>query len=444
MYNTFNQKIILPISDIIFNRNISYYLKFLLKSQYWSKNKIETYQNGQLQKLVHHAYENVPYYTKLFDNLRLKPSAIKSKNDLRKLPLLTKKIIRENFPAKIVAKNINPNSYYNINSSGSTGEPLKYIISKNAYSFNIASNLRGLSWGGYKLGSKILKISMNPRSTHEKKVQDFINRTKYVSAKNIDDWQIQNIYEILMKYKPYLIYSYPQPLAMVAKYINDCKVEKIKIPMVNTSATNLISSDRKIIEKVFDTKIFDSYSCEGSPVIFECNTHECYHIAMEYAITELIKDTQYIKPGEIGDHITTDLHNYAMPFIRYDTQDILELANEHCACGKQLMCISKVHGRYSDIIITPDGKRFLVEHFVEYFEYENSITQFQVYQEDYRLLVFRLIVNNQFKSSDKERIISHWKKITSGKMDVRINIVDSLESFRSGKRRIIVKSEHVV
>jgi len=443
MYNIFNQKIILPISDRIFNRKISFFLNFLLKSQYWSKSKIETYQNVQLQNLVQHSYENVPYYTQLFNNLSLKPRDIKTKDDLIKLPLLTKKIIRENLPDKIVAKNIHPNSYYNISSSGSTGEPLKYFISKDAYSFNIASNLRGLSWGGYKLGSKILKISMNPRSTIEKKIQDLLNRTKYVSAKNIDDRQIQKIYEIMMEHKPYLIYSYPQPLAMVATYINDRKLAKINVPMVNTSATNLISSDRSIIEEIFNTKIFDSYSCEGSPIIFECNTHECYHVAMEYAITELIKDNQYIKPGEIGSHITTDLHNYAMPFIRYDTQDILELGNEHCACGKQLMCISKIHGRYSDIIITPDGKRFLVEHFVEYFEYENSITQFQVYQEDYRLLVFRLIVNNEFKSSDKERIISHWEKNTSGKMDVRINIVDSLESFRSGKRRIIVKSEHI-
>ena len=99
------------------NNQIKYYLKRLIrhgftfnkilndlkKSQYLSKEDLEKLQNQKLRKLIHHCYKNVPYYKDLFNELKLKPQDINTKEDLEKLPFLDKYIVRDNFD-KLIAK----------------------------------------------------------------------------------------------------------------------------------------------------------------------------------------------------------------------------------------------------------------------------------------------------------------------------------------------------
>ena len=69
---------------------------FLKKSQWWSAEQLQEYQENKLSNLISHAYENVPYYHTLFTQQGLQPSDITTIADLQKLPVLTKETIREN------------------------------------------------------------------------------------------------------------------------------------------------------------------------------------------------------------------------------------------------------------------------------------------------------------------------------------------------------------
>ena len=71
--------------------------RFLEKSQWFSEEELKEYQNKRLKEIIEHCYENVPYYQNLFHQLRLKPDDFEDAEDLKKLPLLTKEIIRKNF-----------------------------------------------------------------------------------------------------------------------------------------------------------------------------------------------------------------------------------------------------------------------------------------------------------------------------------------------------------
>jgi len=61
---------------------------FLQESQWWSRERLEEYQLQKLSKLLYHAYENVPYYRKVFDERGLKPTDIRDFKDLQMLPYL--------------------------------------------------------------------------------------------------------------------------------------------------------------------------------------------------------------------------------------------------------------------------------------------------------------------------------------------------------------------
>jgi len=112
--NIISEKIILPMSDLILGQSVSKHLKFLQKSQWWTKEQLEEFQNKRLKMLLEHAYSSVPYYTDMFNKLDLKPEDFKTKHDLKKLPILTKEIIKKEgierfssteYPLKKIKKN---------------------------------------------------------------------------------------------------------------------------------------------------------------------------------------------------------------------------------------------------------------------------------------------------------------------------------------------------
>jgi len=98
---------------------------FLQESQWWSREKLEDYQYQQLSKLLHHSYQNVPYYRKIFDERELKPKDIQNFDDLKKLPYLTKELIRENLTS-LIAENYPSSKLQYITTGGSTGIPLGF------------------------------------------------------------------------------------------------------------------------------------------------------------------------------------------------------------------------------------------------------------------------------------------------------------------------------
>ena len=102
---------------------------FLQKSQWLSKEQLEQYQLHELKKLVKHAYENVPYYRRIFDERHLKPEDIQQIADLKKLPFLTKEIIRDNL-RDLTAKNYTQDELEYVTTGGSTGIPLGFYYHK--------------------------------------------------------------------------------------------------------------------------------------------------------------------------------------------------------------------------------------------------------------------------------------------------------------------------
>ena len=101
----------------------------LKKSQWWTRERLEEYQLQKLGRLLNHAYENVPYYKKVFDERGLNPKDIQDFNDLRKLPFLTKEIIRDNL-GDFKARNYPAGKLEYVTTGGSTGVPLGFYYEK--------------------------------------------------------------------------------------------------------------------------------------------------------------------------------------------------------------------------------------------------------------------------------------------------------------------------
>jgi len=438
----FVEKAVLPLSDKLLHRTVDKHFRFLKESQWWSEADLIEYQNEKLRKLINHAYSHVAYYRDLFRANNIRPSDIRSRDDLYKIPILTKEDIRKNFPDKIVDKNYPKHLTYAHKSSGSTGEPLQYIVSKDAYSFNIACNLRGWYWMGYSLGDRFVKISQYARRA-EKRLQDVFLRTRYLSSARLNEETFKRIIGEFEKWQPTIIRSYPDPLFFIAKYMERNRINHIRPKVVTTTGNVLLPSVRNLIEKQFGCKIFDSYRCEGGPNAFESSTHDCYLSSMEYGIAEILADGVEVGPNEEGRFVTTDLHNYALPFIRYDSQDIVVKSKGKSRCGRQHLAIKKINGRDGDILITPAGRYLIVIHFVDYFDKFASIDQFQVRQNRIDQIDILLKVNDSFHTDTYREILNYWQNYIGHDVQVKVEQVDEIELSLSGKRRFLLRDKSI-
>ena len=85
------------------------------KAQYMPYEILKQNQEKKLQELVFFAYHDVPYYRKLFEKLNLKPEDIQTIEDLQKLPVLTKEIIKKN-QKDFIPNDLNDQKYINASS----------------------------------------------------------------------------------------------------------------------------------------------------------------------------------------------------------------------------------------------------------------------------------------------------------------------------------------
>jgi phenylacetate-CoA ligase len=442
LINDVTENIILPVSDLFMGRQLTKHLRFLTKSQWWTKDQLREHQNQELQRLIRHAYDNTPYYRDLMKSLKLTPDDIRTADDLPKMPILTKQVIRENYPTRIVAKNIPTSQQVRNFSSGSTGEPFEYLFSKASQCSLNAQGIRGWNWMGYRLGDPYMKISLNAKRPRIKQIQDFVNRSRYFFFPLISDETCLATSLAIRQFKPKIVRFYFEPLFYLAKYERDHGIQPYRPQAIATTGSTMTPEARRMIEAHFGCKIFDSYSCEGTAMLNECSTHECYHATDELTVIEVLDGDNEVGHGGRGRCIATDLRNYAMPLIRYDTQDVVVRAANECSCGRNLSPFKKIEGRDCDILVAPNGRLMIVETFVAYFEYFDCIEQFQVYQDAPNHALFRLRVNNGYTPDIERRIRDYWTEAFGPGMRLDFVQVDEIKAT-SGKRRFLVRDASI-
>ena len=120
-----------------FGREFESRLQQLVDSEKWSAGEIEAYQNEKLRALIHHAYENVPYYRDRWKSLKISPGDIRGREDLHKLPILTKEEVRQN-SERLISQKALRRELFARHTSGTTGKALHFYMTKEAIAFQWA------------------------------------------------------------------------------------------------------------------------------------------------------------------------------------------------------------------------------------------------------------------------------------------------------------------
>jgi len=430
------KNLVLPLSDIFRGRSVYTKYQKLNEMQWWTKEQLEEHQNIQLQNTVRYAFEKVPYYNKIFKDRNLVPSDIKCTDDIIKLPVLNKKLIKTAGTSNIVYGD--PKTYIKETTSGSSGEQGTFYLSLDAQSFSYAAELLFFNWGRYELGQTVLQTGMTLKRGFEKKIKDMLFRCKYVSAFNLTDNELHKIVCVIKKKKIEFIIGYASSLYCIADYMHRNQI-KIKIRSAISLGDMLFDQYRKVIEEVFLCKVTDTYgSCEGFMIAGQCLNQE-YHICMPLNYVEILdKDGNPSPIGEMGRVVLTRLDLNPMPLIRYEIGDIATLSKEHkCECGRGFTTMEKILGRDTDIVVTPKGHKLIVHFFTAIFEHETSISQFQVIQNEPDKISIKIIADIGFSNAVTDKI---KLKIAEKCDDIKVEFeeVSDIPTTKAGKRRFVI------
>ncbi|MDD5565359.1 MAG: hypothetical protein PHG31_00480 [Candidatus Omnitrophica bacterium] len=426
-------------SRIRFRKNYS----FVLKSQWFSREEIERYQNNRLSGIVKHAYKTVPYYRKILEENKIDPKQIQSLADLSLLPITNKTLVKENFDdfKSSDYKIFNPIIH---NTSGSTGKPLKILIDRQVESLGDALVWRHYNWSGYIAPEKIAYLRMPfgyRKGLIDSKTLYSLDRTKQIMKINsalLNKNTLKEISELLIKFGPSHIITYPSLITVLGKFLKENRKFKIRLESVIAGGEKLYPFQRELIKDVFECPAFDYYG-QWEYVVFgsECEHHNL-HVNHELGITEIIKEGKQCKPGETGEIVGTGFNNYSMPLIRYATGDYAFLKNEFCRCNRQMPIIEIVGSREKDLIITKSGIFIMMSGLplqlgLDY----NKIKQIQFYQDSKENLIVRIVRGNNFIDSDIQTIQNGIKDYLLNSINISLEFVTDIPRTNSGKYKYV-------
>jgi len=262
-----------------------------------------------------------------------------------------------------------------------------------------------------------------------------------ISAFDLTDEALNSYCQSLIRRKPNYFYGYVSAIKELCKYLsNQPHLRLPTLKAVITTSEVLTEADAEFISRTLSVPVFNEYGCgEVGSIAHQCKSGSM-HLMAYNQVVEVDTGTRTTLAGT-GPLIVTDLHNRAMPLIRYEIGDFGKLATENCCCGKTLPILKGLYGRAYDVLITPEGKKIHPEAAIYIFEQlqerYKAFDQFQVIQRNISELEIRIVVNDKYSNTIEQELILGIKKVISKSMLVTITRVRTIERELSGKLRLV-------
>jgi len=381
------------------------------RTQWLSREQIESRQMGQLVKLLRFVVAHSPYYAKRFASSGADMDDLRSIEALRTLPLLSRHDIQsagaDFFCTRVPA---DQGKVSETQTSGSTGEPVRVRRSGIAQLFWHAFTLRNHFWYDLPFAARYTMIRANIREyqEHPDWGAPFVFLYETGPAQLIPiNTPLDRQIELLQEFQPETLLIYPNNLGGLLDRWREEGFGLSKLRRIKTMGETLTEElRRRVAELAGEIALFDCYSSEECGAIaLQCPLGEGYHVMSEALILEVLDDDDNpCAPGQIGRIVITDLHNLASPIIRYDIRDYAQLG-EPCACGRGLLKLDRILGRQRNLVVKPNGDRHWPLVGFHDFGAIAPIRQYQVIQETVERLTVRFVTNEPLAHDQKTAFI---------------------------------------
>lgn len=333
------------------------------ENQWLPLSEVRKYQEQLLERTLDQAFNAVRYYQQLAAEYGLHRRDFQSLEDLRKLPLLRKETLRTQYEALTArdAARYRPRVY---RTSGTSGEPAQFLLDEGANTLEFVYYWRHWGWGGYRLGDRFAEISnhfflIRPQKAHLPYVDQLHLRRLLLNGLLLDPANAAKMAEMMQRLKIRFLKGLAGALQYFVLALEEAGVAPFCLDCVFSTGEILTSQRRAALARFFRCPVLDSFGhMERTVAISEC-PEGGYHINEDYGLLELENVVLDQSTGVARARIVgTSLHNMAMPLLRYDLEDEVELweSSAPCRCGRSFPLIRRILGRSQDVIRTADGR----------------------------------------------------------------------------------------
>jgi phenylacetate-CoA ligase len=396
----------------------------------------EKIRKESLAKLLQHAVNSVPFYYDFQSSYQ----------ELSEFPVIDKEVVRDGFE-QFKSADFRGKHNHQVMTSGSTGNPFKIFHDSNKRLRNTADTLFFAKRAGYEIGSRLYYLRLWDKQYKKNKLLSTIQNIAMYSVDDLTDTTIEKLIDELENDdSSKSLLAYTSSLDTICKYLekNHRNPVNTTIDSIITIAEGLQDDVRGRITKYLGTKPISRYSNSENGILaqeevnlnggnkrFEINWASYYIEILD------LNDDRPVELGRPGRIVITDLFNYAMPLIRYDTGDVgvMEQDPEN---GK--LFFSRIDGRKMDMFTNTKGE-YISSHIIHHILQFPGIEQFQFVEEENGEYLIKLKVSEAFdRVEEEEGIRNKYMEYFGEDAIIKILYVDEIPLLKSGKRKLVINN----
>ena len=408
-------------------------IKFIIEN--FNSTEAKQLKKKHLNNLLNEARAFTPYY-----KLNAKSASI---NDF---PIIDKSIVMNNYDAFQSSKFLDQKNTPVV-TSGSTGTPFKLFHNKNKRLRNNADIIYFTKVGGFEIGSRLIFMKVWNAINKKSPLKLFMENIKPYDILNYTDEDVsQLLYDLKKDTSNKSIFCFASTCDIIVNYLDkiSSKPFNFNIKTIITNSDELKRTTKDKMEKYFQAPVISRYSNMECGMLAQQNFSGGYEFEINwgsYYIELLdIDEDKPAKSDEIGRVVITDLFNYCMPLIRYDTGDLAYMS-ENKKDKNRGPVLESIEGRKVDLIRDTNNK-IITSHIVTVNMWKYSeLKQYQFAQISAREYVFRLNPWSDFKREDE--LIMEFKGYFGGDAIIRIEYVNEIPLLASGKRKLVVNEMNI-
>ncbi|MDQ3712698.1 MAG: hypothetical protein M3388_10830 [Acidobacteriota bacterium] len=423
------------------NEDYVAWAKFLREADGWNAEKIRDFELTEINRISGHAYKNTEGYREFFESVGAQPEDINSIETFRKLPLLTKEMIRDgldDFSCEY------PNREY-ITTGGSTGIPTGMYRDSISFAKELASKAHQYHRIGWREGDR--QMVFRGLQIETKDCMQFAPEFNELrcSTYQFAPSQMEIYRRKAFEFQPEWIRCYPSSGYVFASYLKDSGKSFPKIKGMLCSSENLYPFQKQLFREVFgdETRIFVHYGhYEMAALAGFCEYRDDYHVLPQYGFVEVLdKDGNLVTTeGEVGEIVATSFIMMATPFIRFKSEDLAVFKGWGCSeCGRPYQIWERIEGRLQELIQTETGRLISTSMLNMHDDSYDYLKQFQFHQRELGKVTFRFVP----KENCSEDFVNEVRNKLQNKLgnDVRLQMeaVKEIPLTKRGKHRLLIQ-----
>ncbi|WP_417307928.1 phenylacetate--CoA ligase family protein [Devosia sp.] len=340
------------------------FFEMLMESQYWSPSQLVAYQREQLEQLLRHARANVPFYENRLDSV-FRPGGGIDWDRWHEIPIVTRTDMRDHRDAMLARNRPRGHGDYStIESSGSTGLPIKISTNRLMMLATAAIRWRAQRWHGVDWSKTYTaRGGFDPDALYPDGKQTGIWGPPWDAAARAGRsftisrrFTSEETLEFLSRTATAYYSSVPKNVHTLA-----LEAERLGIfaslESIFAHGEHVGADDKAAFRRVFGAACLEHYSSkEGGHMAHPCPDGPGLHVSAENLFLEIVDAEGAPCPvGVEGRVVITPFVSTIQPLIRYDQGDIAAFAPP-CSCGRVLPLLKSISGRSMAIFTHPDGR----------------------------------------------------------------------------------------